>query len=393
MIDPYIRKEIPLTNDLIYFDNASTSLMPTSVLDEINEYELTSRANVGRGVHRLSQISSQLYWDAHEKVREFIRGSDGVCVFGKNCTEAINQVAWGMKFRPGDHIITSILEHHSNILPWIELIKHDITVDFVYPDKYGFLHPDDFLNLIRKETRLITFTHVSNVLGTIQPAKEICSLARDAGVKTLLDGAQSVPHIPVDVTQIGCDYLCFSGHKMLGPTGIGVLWMKEPDLVPQMLGGGIIKNVTTDDYTLEDGYMRYEAGTPNITGAIGLRAAVRLLSGFGMDRIHEYETLLTRKIITGISDIDNLTILGPATGLNRLGVVSFTLDSLTPHETAHILDDQFDCMVRSGHHCCMPLMQYLKIPDGSVRASLYLYNNSEEIQIFVSALHEITEGI
>ncbi|MDD1725127.1 MAG: aminotransferase class V-fold PLP-dependent enzyme, partial [Methanospirillum sp.] len=269
MFDVSFREEIPLTRDLIYFDNASTSLMPASVLEAMNEYERTSRSNVGRGVHRLSQVSSQLYWDAHERLKKFVGGEAGLCIIGKNCTEAINQVAYGMDFQPGDHIISTVLEHHSNILPWINLRKKGVTIDFVLPDQDGYLHPGNFAELIRRETRLITFTHVSNVLGTIQPARDICSLARDSGVKTLVDGAQSVPHLPVDVSRLGCDYLCFSGHKMLGPTGIGVLWMKEPDLTPLTLGGGSIRQVTIDDYTLEDGYMRYEAGTPHITGAVG----------------------------------------------------------------------------------------------------------------------------
>ncbi|ABD41908.1 cysteine desulfurase [Methanospirillum hungatei JF-1] len=388
-----IREDIPLTRDLIYFDNASTSLMPSSVTRIMEDYETSFRSNVGRGVHRLSQVSSQLYWDAHEKVKAFIGGTDGVSIFGKNCTEGINQVAYGLRLNPGDHVITSVLEHHSNILPWMHLRKQGISVDFVRPDAEGYLHPQSFSELIQKETRLITFTHVSNVTGTIQPAKEICSISHDHDIKTLLDGAQSVPHIPVDVSDIGCDYLSFSGHKMLGPTGTGVLWMKEPDLEPFILGGGSIKSVTTSEYTLEDGYMKYEAGTPHITGAVGLREAIRILNHVGMRSVQEHELSLTRDIIHGLSHIPGVTLYGPKGTDSRLGVVSFTIEGQHPHESAHLLDDQYDIMVRSGHHCCMPLMDHFAIPDGTVRASLYLYNTREEVKKFLEAVTEISEGI
>lgn len=388
-----IRDDIPLTQELIYFDNASTSLIPAPVLQAMHDYEISSRSNVGRGVHRLSQISSQLYWDAHEKVKQFIGGTDGVCIFGKNCTEAINQVAYGLRFRPGDHIITTVLEHHSNILPWMHMRRQGVRIDFVYPDKNGFLDPDAFSELIRKETRLITFTHVSNVFGTIQKARDICDLAHDKGVKTLVDGAQSVPHIPVDVTDIGCDYLAFSGHKMLGPTGTGVLWMKEADLEPFILGGGTIKTVTLDDYTLEEGYMRYEAGTPHIAGAIGLREATKILTSVGMVQVQEHETTLAKQMISGMSEISEVTMYGPEGTQSRLGVASFTIEGQHPHESAHLLDDQYGIMVRSGHHCCMPLMNYYHIPDGTVRASLYLYNTSEEVTTFLESVRELAEGI
>lgn len=388
-----IRDDIPRTSDLIYFDNASTSLMPQAVLEAMDEYERTARSNVGRGVHRLSQISSQLYWDAHEKVKTFIGGTEGTCIFGKNCTEGINQVAYGLELKPGDHVITTVLEHHSNILPWLALRREGVMVDFVSPDPDGYLNPDSFSELIRKETRLITFTHVSNVFGTIQPACEICSLSQDTGIKTLLDGAQSVPHVPVDVSRIGCDYLSFSGHKMLGPTGTGVLWMKEPDLRPLILGGGSIRKVSTEDYTLEEGYMKYEAGTPHITGAIGLRKAIQVLSGVGMDVVQEHETRCTRDLIKGLAKISGVIIHGTPQHDNRLGVISFTIAGQHPHETAHLLDDQYNIMVRSGHHCCMPLMNYYQIPDGTVRASLYLYNTTEEVNTFLSAVTELAEGI
>jgi cysteine desulfurase/selenocysteine lyase len=197
----------------------------------------------------------------------------------------------------------------------------------------------------------------------------------------------------VDVRAIGCDYLCFSGHKMLGPTGTGVLWMKEPDLTPMLLGGGMIREVTTDGYTPEDGYAGLEAGTPNVTGAIGLRKAVQILSGIGMDEIFAHETALTGLLLDGLSGIEGVTLFGPDGSDKRVGTVSFLIDGYHPHEAAHLLDDQYDTMVRSGHHCCMPLMEHLGCPDGTIRASLYLYNTADEVEFFTDAVREIAEGI
>lgn len=388
-----IRDSVPLTSELIYFDNASTSLVPRQVVEAMSEFDLYSRANVGRGVHRLSQVSSQLYWDAHQTVSRFIGGAEGFCVFGKNTTEAINQVAHGMAFQPGDQVISTVLEHHSNILPWMALREQGITLDFVYPDKDGFLDPEGFLSLITDKTRLITVTQVSNVLGTIQPVEEICAIAQDHGIRTLVDGAQSVPHLPVNVQKMGCDYFCFSGHKMLGPTGIGALWMKEPDLKPLMQGGGMIKTVSLDQYEPEDGYARYEAGTPHFTGAVGLREAIRMLESIGMDTVFKHEQELTRAILPELASLDGVTVLGPVSGGDRLAVISFTIDGMHPHEVAHLLDDQYSIMVRSGHHCCMPLMEYLDLPDGTVRASLYLYNTREECEELLTAMRETTEGL
>ena len=388
-----IRDSVPLTSELIYFDNASTSLVPRQVVEAMGEFDLYSRANVGRGVHRLSQVSSQLYWDAHQTVGKFIGGQEGVCVFGKNTTEAINQVAHGIEFQPGDQVITTVLEHHSNILPWMALKEEGITLDYVYPDRDGFLDPEEFLSVITDKTRLITVTHVSNVLGTIQPVEEICAIAQDHDIRTLVDGAQSVPHLPIDVQKIGCDYFCFSGHKMLGPTGIGVLWMKEPDLKPLMQGGGMIKTVSLNGYEPEEGYARYEAGTPHFTGAVGLREAVRMLDSIGMDTVQRHEQELTRTILPELASLDGVAVSGPVSGEDRLGVISFTIDGMHPHEVAHLLDDQYSIMVRSGHHCCIPLMEYLDLPDGTVRASLYLYNTREECEVFLTAIRETTEGL
>ncbi|WP_245926560.1 aminotransferase class V-fold PLP-dependent enzyme [Methanospirillum lacunae] len=390
-----IREDIPLSREVIYLDNASTSLSPQPVIDAMVEYETHYRANVGRGVHRLSQIAGQLYWDAHETVNRFIGGECGTPVFVRNCTEAINMVARGLTFRPGDEIITTVTDHHSNLLPWYALREKGVTVNVISPARNPMagITADDISSAITKNTRLVAISHASNVLGSVEPVKDIAEIAHDHDALCLVDGAQSVPHFKTDVRDIGCDYLCFSGHKMLGPTGTGVLWMAEDSLEPLLLGGGMIDDVTTDGYLVASGYSKYEAGTPNIAGAFGLRAAVKYLNAIGMGAIEAHEDVLTRKLLSGLSGIEGVTIIGPPEGEKRIGVVSFIVEGLHPHEVAHILDDQYSIIVRSGHHCCMPLMQYLNLPDGTVRASLYLYNTEEEIQTLVEGVREIVEGV
>lgn len=391
-----IRKDIPLTDEVMYLDNASTSLSPMQVLDAMFEYETHYRANVGRGVHRLSQITGQLYWDAHKTVNTFINGKDGTPVFVRNCTEAINMVARGIRFDSGDEIITTISDHHSNLLPWYALRNHGVHVKIITPSKDPMLSSvtaEDVSDAISPRTRLVAVSHASNVLGTISPVQEIASVAHDAGALCLVDGAQSVPHLKTDVKEMGCDFLCFSGHKMLGPTGTGVLWMSSESIEPLLYGGGMIEEVTIDGFSPSSGYQKYEAGTPNIAGALGLRAAIKYLNRIGINDIWNHEAILTGKLIAGLSDIEGVKIVGPPAGENRIGVVSFTDDVMHPHDIAHLLDDQYSIIVRSGHHCCMPLMQHLGLTDGTVRASLYLYNTIEEIQTLINGVQEITQGV
>ncbi|HWQ67152.1 MAG TPA: cysteine desulfurase [Methanospirillum sp.] len=391
-----IRQDIPLTSEVIYLDNASTSLSPRPVIDAMIEYETHYRANVGRGVHRLSQIAGQLYWDAHETVNTFIGGKGGTPVFVRNCTEAINMVSRGLRFEEGDEIITTVSDHHSNLLPWYALRTQGVRVKVIAPSGDGMLTgitEDDVSVAVSGKTRLIAVSHASNVLGTRQPVKDIASVAHDAGALCLVDGAQSVPHMKTDVRDIGCDFLCFSGHKMLGPTGTGVLWMREETIEPLLLGGGMIEEVTDNGYCITSGYQKYEAGTPNIAGALGLRAAVKYLDHIGMDEVEVHEASLTRELITGLSKIDGVRVIGPSYHEQRIGVVSFMVEGLHPHDVAHLLDDQYTIIARSGHHCCMPLMQHLGLPDGTIRASLYLYNTHDEIRALISGVQEIVEGV
>jgi len=391
-----IRQDFPLTDEVMYLDNASTSLSPRQVLDAMFEYETHYRANVGRGVHRLSQIAGQLYWDAHETVNTFINGKDGTPVFVRNCTEAINMVARGIRFESGDEIITTVTDHHSNLLPWYALREQGVRVKVINPSGDPMLTgvtAEDVSDEITPRTRLVAVSHASNVLGTISPVREIASVAHDIGALCLVDGAQSVPHTKTDVKDMGCDFLCFSGHKMLGPTGTGVLWMRDESIEPLLLGGGMIEEVTVDGYSPSSGYQKYEAGTPNIAGAIGLRAAVQYLNQIGIDTIGNHEFRLAEELITGLSEIEGVRVIGPPPGRNRIGVVSFTIEGMHPHDFAHLLDDEYSIIVPSGPHCCMPLMHQLGLANGTVRASLYLYNTSEEIQTLITGVSEIVLGI
>jgi cysteine desulfurase/selenocysteine lyase len=385
-----IRKDFPILGDIVYLDNAATSFSPEPVIAAMVEFEHHYRANVGRGVHRLTQIASQRYWHAHERVAEFIGGKSGITVFTKNTTEAVNMVAQGVAWKAGDRVITTILEHHSNLLPWRNLAQQGVSLDVIGIGSDYQLDCDALADAITETTRLVAITHASNVLGVVTPVEEIARICHDHGVLLLVDGAQSVPHMPVDVGRLGCDFICFSGHKMLGPTGTGVLWMKEPCLTPMMVGGGMIEAVTADGYTPAAGYQQYEAGTPNIAGGIGLGAAVDYLGAIGMDSVHQYEAGLTTRLIDGLGKNPRIHVFAPLKPERRIGVVSFTVDGSHPHEVAQHLDEAADIMVRSGHHCCQPLMDHLGLPDGTVRASLASYTTTDEIDLLLATLEELT---
>lgn len=386
--------DFQIPQHLHYMDSAATSLIPEPVINSMNEYNRQYRANVGRGMHRLTRVATQKYQDAHDIVSNFIGGMEGTTVFTRNTTEAINMVAAGLDWRPGDRIVTTVMEHHSNLLPWLRLRQKGVKVNILHPGLQGIFEVEAFDRAITADTKLVAISHVSNVLGTVQPIREIAAICKEHGAYLLVDGAQSVPHFSVDAQDMGCDFLCFSGHKMLGPTGTGVLWMKNEVISPFMVGGGTIEDVdiegdTAEGYTLTAGYKRYEAGTPHISGAIGLAQAVKYLESLGIDAIFRHEEKLTRRLLSGLAGIDNVTVYGPQDTKNRIGVVSFTIDRIHPHEVAYLLDERAAILVRSGDHCCIPLMKYLGLENGTVRASLYLYNTLEEIDLLIEIIEEI----
>ncbi|RLG25910.1 cysteine desulfurase [Methanosarcinales archaeon] len=389
-----IRSDFPILNDVIYMDSASTSLTPEPVLEAVLEYYREYNANVGRGVHRLSQIASTRYDDAHRKVARFIGARKEGLIFTKNSTEAINMVALGMGLRRGDRVVTTLLEHHSNLLPWMQLKKLGVDIGLISPEKDGLFNLSDFEYAIDDKTRVVAVTHASNVLGTISPIREISRICREKDVLLLVDGAQSTPHMRVNVRELDCDFFILSGHKMLGPTGTGVLWVKDPEAIePLFYGGGMIEDVSTDACRLASGYERFEAGTPHIAGGIGLGRAVDYLEGVGMDALQEHEAQMTTRLLEGLLDIQGVEVYGSHDPKERIGVVSFNIEGLNPHDVALMLDDAAGIMVRSGHHCCIPLMKHLELKMGTVRASLYLYNTEEEIERLLEVVREIARTV
>ncbi|MDR0438883.1 MAG: aminotransferase class V-fold PLP-dependent enzyme, partial [Methanocalculaceae archaeon] len=355
----FLRDQFPMIGDLIYLDNAATSFAPERVLAAMDQFERNYRANIGRGVHRLTRIASQKYWHAHEKVSDLINGNGGITVFVKNTTEAITMVACGLKWQPGDVIVTTVLEHHSNLLPWRVLEKFGVTIRVIALRPDLTLDMDAFAAAMDDSVRLVAVTQASNVIGTIVPVAEIATLCRQHGALLSVDAAQSIPHMSVDAHVLGADFISFSGHKMCGPVGTGVLWMKKPILEPLFFGGGMVKHVTDDGFTPAEGFQRYEAGTPNIAGGIGLGEAAAFLKEIGMEQIETRERELGNRLIEKLSTIPGMHIYAPTSPDQRISVVSFTIDDIHPHEVAAYLDDEGGIMVRSGMHCAEPLMHQL----------------------------------
>ncbi len=385
-----IISDFPILKDVIYMDSASTSLTPEPVLDFMLKYYREYNANVGRGVHRLSQMAQQRYSDAHKKVARFIGATEGNLIFTRNTTESINMVACGLRWRRGDKVVTTLAEHHSNFLPWLRLRKYGVNLEFVKPENSGTFDVADFERAIDAGTRLVTVAHMTNVLGTVLPIKEISEICQDNGAMLLVDGAQSVPHFPTNVKDLGCDFLCFSGHKMLGPKGTGVLWTKQK-IEPLLVGGGMVEDVSAEGFESKKGYEGFEAGTPHISGGIGLGRAVDYLVEVGMEEVKAHEARLAGRLLGGLQEIDGLEVNGPPDCRDRGSIVSFNVKGHMPHDVALMLDHAADIMVRSGHHCCIPLMKHLGLKDGTVRASLYLYNTEEEVERLLGTIEDIAK--
>jgi len=386
-----IRSDFPILEDVIYLDSASTSLTPEPVLDAVLDYYHNYRANIGRGIYRTAQIADQRYRDAHRKVADFIDARVGATIFTRNTTESINMVAMGIGWKKGDKVVTTIMEHHSNLLPWMRLNKVGVELKTIVANREGIIDLGDWEKAIDDRTRLVSVSQLSNALGVVQPVKEISEICQEHGAMLLVDGAQSVPHMPISVAEIGCDFLCFSGHKMLGPTGTGVLWVKKSDEIePLLAGGGMVEDADDRHYDIKKGYEGFEAGTPDISGGIGLGAAVDYLKDVGVEEIHRHESKLTRRLLQGLQAIDGVDIIGPQDPIGRGAVVSFNVSSLMPQEVALMLDSASNISVRSGHHCCIPLMKYLGLKYGTVRASMYLYNTKEEIDKLLSTVDQIS---
>ena len=405
-----IRADFPILNrkihgkPLIYLDNAATSQKPNQVIDSIVDYYKNYNANVHRGVHTLSEEATEAYEASRKKIANFVNAGDyRQIVFVKNATEAINLVAysWGRaNIKKGDEILLTDMEHHSNLVPWQRLVNElGAKLKFIPIDERGQLQmsKDKLQKLVTSKTKLVAFTHVSNVLGTINPVKRIVSDIRNLNpdVKILIDGSQAVPHMTVSIQSIDPDFYVFTGHKMLGPTGVGVLYAKKELLEkmdPFLSGGEMILEVEKEKSSWNYIPWKFEAGTPNIAGVIGLGAAIDYLSGIGMKNVREHEKELTIYALEELARVNNLVTYGPEDAERRGGVVSFNIVNekgkvaIHPHDLASILDSE-GVATRSGHHCAQPLMKVLDIP-AAARISFYIYNTKEEIDILITAIEK-----
>ena len=393
-----IRQDFPiLRTGITYFDNAASSLTPEPVLEKMMEFYHEYRANVERGVHRLSQKAGEEYANARSKIADLIKAKPEEVIMTKNTTEGINTVACGLSWHKGDKVVATNIEHHSNLIVWLRLKKrYGVDVEFVKANSEGILDIADFEKAIDDRTKLVAVTHASNVLGSISPVEEIASIAHERGAHLLVDGAQSVPHMHLNVREMGCDFLAFSGHKMCGPTGIGVLYIREElhdEVEPLCIGGGNIKDVGIDYYKLAQGPHRFEAGTPPIAEAIGLGAAADYLQSIGMDEIRAHDARLIEKMYDEMTTIPKVTVYGPEPR-RRVAILSFNIEGLNPHEVGLALDISAKIMIRSGAHCTIPLMKdVIHHPDGTARASTYLYNTQEEVDKFLGEISELTASL
>ena len=396
-----IREDFPVLHQmvngkpLVYLDNAATTQKPQAVIDALVRYYSADNSNVHRGVHTLSQRATEDYDSGRSKARQFLNAaSDEEIIFVKGTTDGINLVAHSyarQHLGEGDEIIISTMEHHSNIIPWQVLCQEKGAHLRVIPiSDAGELLMDEYEILLSSRTKLVAITHVSNVLGTVNPIKQIVEMAHSQGVPVLVDGAQATPHMPVDVQKLGCDFYVFSGHKIYGPTGIGVLYGKAELLEampPYQLGSDMIKSVTFERTVYNDLPYKFEAGTPNIAGVIGMGAAIDYLTEIGMDRIDNYEHGLLEYGTECLSGIDGVKIVGNAPG--KASVLSFVMDCAHPHDIGTILDTE-GVAIRTGHHCAQPLMNRYGVP-ATARASLSFYNTRDEVDLLVKAIDRVIE--
>jgi cysteine desulfurase/selenocysteine lyase len=394
---PILKRQIRGNNRLIYLDSGATSQKPNSVLDAERDFYVNHNAAVHRGAHQLAEEATELYEGAREKIATFIGADVDEVIFTKSATESINAIAYslgnstpGSKFHieSGDRIVVSEMEHHANLIPWQELARRTgAELVWFKVTEEGRLDLSNIDELISPRTKVVALTHQSNVLGTINPLDQITKKAREVGALFVLDACQSVPHYRVDVKTLNVDFLAFSGHKMLGPTGVGILWGKKEllnEMPPFLTGGSMIETVTMESATYLDAPKRFEAGVPNMAQAVGLGAAVDYLNRVGLDAIHAHEVALTQKALEGLQTIQGLSVIGPKDLEMRGGVLSFAVEGIHPHDLGQALD-QYGIAVRTGHHCAWPLMRRFKTV-ATTRASFYLYNGFDDISALVDGV-------
>lgn len=395
-----VREQFPILHqqvnghDLVYLDSAATSQKPRVVIDAMNEYYRSYNSNVHRGVHTLGTKATDAYEGAREKVRAFIRAASvQEIIFTRGATTALNTVAISYaraNLKEGDEIVITHMEHHANIIPWQQAAKATgATLKYIPLQEDGTLSLEDVKRTITHQTKIVAVTHVSNVLGTINPIKDIAKIAHDHGAIIVVDGAQSTPHMQIDVQELDCDFFAFSGHKMCGPTGIGVLYGKKDllnNMEPAEFGGEMIDFVDLYDSTWKELPWKFEAGTPIIAGAIGLGKAIDFLNEIGMEEVSRYEHQLATYALERFKELEGATVYGPQ---HRAGLVTFNLDDVHPHDASTVLDTE-GVAIRAGHHCAQPLMKWLGV-SATARASFYLYNTEEEIDQLIAALRKTKE--
>lgn len=395
-----VKSDFPILNQqindhpLVYLDSAATAQKPQVVIDAVNHYYQYDNANVHRGVHTLGQRATDAYEGARETVKQFIHAKDSKeIIFTRGTTGSINIVArsYGDAFiAAGDEIVLTEMEHHSNLIPWQQVAKRTgATLKFIPLESDGTITMTSVKETITEKTKLVAITHVSNVLGTINPIKDITNYAHDMGAVVLVDGAQAVPHMAVDVEDLDCDFYAFSGHKMGAPTGIGVLYGKAAllnQMEPVEFGGEMIDFVSLTDATFKELPWKFEGGTPIIAGAVGLAKAIDYLQSIGFDKITAHEKALTDYAMSKLKQLDGVEIYGPE---ERCGLITFNLTDVHPHDTATVLDS-FGVAVRAGHHCCQPLMKWLNVT-ATARASFYVYNTFEDVDLFIDGLKQAKE--
>ena len=384
---PAIRKDFPLLEEFIYLDNAATTQTPVPAVKAMEEYFYKYAANHGRGAHRLARKTTDKYEDARETVASFINADVTGTVFTRNATESINMVAYGLQWHPKDHVIVSIVEHHSNLLPWLRLRDQGVEVTAVQVDKDGVVDPKQIELSITDKTCLIAVNHVTNTFGSIQDIGAITDIGHKNNCQVLIDASQSAGHMPLDMKKVGADFLVTPGHKgLLGPQGTGILCLKDTDSIkPMYVGGGMVNSVSIESYQIEASPARFEAGTPNIPGVIGLGRAVEYVKDAGIENVEKHETTLAKKAASLLAEIPQVQVYGPE---NRAGVVSFDVEGMNPHDVAIILDQTRKICVRSGYHCAMPALQNMGLK-GTVRASFALYNTMEEVEALAEAVSNI----
>ncbi|MDB4012570.1 cysteine desulfurase [Cyclobacteriaceae bacterium] len=398
-----IRKQFPVLyqsvngNSLIYFDNAATTQKPLAVISEVSRYYTEDNANIHRGIHTLAERATAAYENTRKSIAQFINANESEeIIFTKGTTDSINLVAHslgGSLLKPGDEVLISCMEHHSNIVPWQLICEKTKAVLKIIPinDK-GELIFEEFLNLLSERTKIVSMVHISNTLGTINPVKEVIAAAHKWGAKVLIDGAQATPHNKIDVKSLNCDFYAFSGHKMYGPTGVGVLYGKRSllEAIPPYQGGGeMIKEVSFTQTTYNEIPFKFEAGTPNIAGVTGLNKAIEFVQSIGLDQISHHENTLLLRATTQLSEIEGFQPMGTAS--EKASVISFNVEGVHPFDLGVLLDAK-GIAIRTGHHCTQPLMDRFKV-EGTARASFAIYNTFEEVDQFVSALSNLIKKL